>query len=338
MDAKRFERVKAVVMQADARQCLELEVLVREVAARRQGEVALARKTHSLDEARRCPRCGHDDVVKHGFDKAGRQRFKCRKGADGGCGKTFNALTATPFARMRKPELWAGYARLMDGFLSLDNVVATGIGICRHTAWRWRHRMLAAQALIQSPQVDGVVEADETFFRSSYKGHRGWKRGKPPENRPARYRGGKAIKPGLSGEQVPVLTAVDRAGGVVEAVLKDRSGITAALEGRIGRGSVLCSDGLKAYVAVAVKHASEHRRIDPPRTDWLAKAVGGKPRKPGRMGLGRVNAHHERLKSFINREARGVSTRYLHLYLGWARAMRRSGFAPPVLIEQALAA
>jgi hypothetical protein len=50
---------------------------------------------------------------------------------------------------------------------------------------------------------------------------------------------------------------------------------------------------------VAVKSGSEHRRILPPRKDWLAKAVGGKPRKPGRLGL---------------------------------------GFAPPVLIEQALAA
>ena len=105
--------------------------------------------------------------------------------------------------------------------------------------------MLAAQAAIQSAQVEGVIEADETFFRSWYKGHRGWKNGAPPENRPPRYRGGKAMKPGLSGEQVPVLTAVDRAGGVVEAVLRDRTGIVPALDGRVGRGSVVCSDGLK---------------------------------------------------------------------------------------------
>jgi hypothetical protein len=51
-------------------------------------------------------------------------------------------LTGTPFARMRMPEKWAAYARLMNGFMSLSNVVETGIGISRHTAWRWRHRML----------------------------------------------------------------------------------------------------------------------------------------------------------------------------------------------------
>jgi hypothetical protein len=201
-----------------------------------------------------------------------------------------DALTGTPFARMRMPEKWDDYARLMDGFMSLTDIVATGIGISRHTA------------------------------------------------RPARYRGGKTVLPGLSGELIPVLTAVDRAYGVVEAILPDRSGIVAALDGRIAEGSVRCSDGLKGYVAAAVKHRSEHRRIMPPRKDWLTKAVGGKPRREGRHGLGRVNCHHERLKTFINRQLRGVGTKYLPNYLGWARAMRRTGFAPPILLQQAVAA
>lgn len=333
-----FERLKAEVVQVTADQCVELESLVKQVVARRQGEVALARRVKVLDESRRCPCCGHTDVVKHGYDKAGRQRFRCRKGPGGGCSRTYNALTGTPFARMRKPELWAEYARLMNGFMSLDKIVETGIDISRHTAWRWRHRMLRTQVAIQANKVEGVVEADETFFRTAYKGTLEWKRGKPPENRPPRYRGGPALKPGLSGEQVPVLTAVDRAGGVVEAVLRDRSGITEALDGRVGEGSVVCSDGLKAYVQVAVKHGSEHRRISPPKKTWLSKIMGGKPRRKDRLGLGRVNAHHERLKTFINREARGVSTKYLPNYLAWARAMRRPGFGAPALLEQALAA
>lgn len=338
MDEMGFERLKASVTQVTAEQCVELEALVRQIAAWRQGEIAIARRVKSLDDARLCPHCGHTDVVKHGYDKAGRQRFRCRKGPGVGCGKTFNALTATPFARMRMPKKWAGYARLMDRFMSLDKIVETGIGISRHTAWRWRHRMLRAQVALQSDKVEGVIEADETFFRTSYKGHRGWKQGAPPENRPPRYRGGPALAPGLSGEQVPVLTALDRSGGIVESVLQDRAGIAPALEGRVAEGSVICSDGLKVYVEVAVKHGSEHRCIAPPKKDWLTKAKGGKLRRKGRLTLGHINAHHERLKTFINRELRGVSTRYLPNYLGWMRAMRRPGFRPSVLIEQALAA
>lgn len=83
-----------------------------------------------------------------------------------------------------------------------------------------------------------------------------------------------------------------------------------------------------AYAAAAKKKArSEHRRIDPPRKDWVKRAVGGKPRKPGRMGLGHVNAHHERLKTFVNRRRRGVSTHDLPAYIGWARALRRPSFS-----------
>src|SRR5512143_4132603 len=83
-------------------------------------------------------------------------------------------------------------------------------------------------------------------------GHRGWKRGNPPDNRPPRYRGSGATKRGLSSEQVPVVTALDRAGGVVEAVLDGRreDDIVIALCGSIA-GSLICSDGLSAYPKLA---------------------------------------------------------------------------------------
>lgn len=154
--------------------------------------------------------------------------------------------------------------------------------------------MLAAQVAIQSRQIEGVVEADWTFFRISFKGHRSWKKGKPPEDR--RPRGPRRTR------------------------LRTLFGRT---EGSYRRG------------------AEERLRAppDPPAAQGLAgQGVGGKPRKPGRLGYGPVNAHHGRLKTFINREARGVGTNCLQYYLAWARVMRWPWFGPPVLIEQALAA
>ena len=144
------------------------------------------------------------------------------------------------------------------------------------------------------------------------------------------------MKPGLSGEQIPVLTAVDRADGVMDRVLRSRAGIVAAIEGKIEKGSVLCSDGLVSYAEVASRAGSEHRRIEPPRKDWVTKAKGGKPRRPGALGLGHVNAHHQRLKQFINGQARGVSTKHLPAYLGWSRAVRRPGFNPVLLLTDTL--
>lgn len=338
MDGLRFAELQAEIgSQATAAQCLELEELVRRLAAAKQSEVLVARRTRDLAEARSCPHCAHHDIVKHGFDTRGIQRFKCRRSTGGGCGKSFNALTKTALARMRKPEEWVRYAALMaNRFISIADIRESGIDISRLTAWRWRHRLLRLQAERQPELLDGVIEADETFFRSSFKGSRGWKRGNPPENRPPRYRGGAALKAGSSGEQIPVLSAVATSGQMIEAVLPNRTAIEPALEGRIAPGSVLCSDGLAAYVKVAVAAGSEHRRIQTPRLDWVQKAIGGKPRRKGRLGLGRVNAHHERLKTFVNRQARGVSTRYLHLYAASLRATRRQGFSAETLLAEAV--
>jgi hypothetical protein len=107
-------------------------------------------------------------------------------------------------------------------------------------AHRWRLRLLEAQIVQEAAKLKGVVEADETFFRSFCKGSRGWKCRRSPENRMPRYRGGRAMKPGLPGEQIPVLTAVDRAVGVIDRMLRSRAGMVAAIEGEIEKGSVFC--------------------------------------------------------------------------------------------------
>ncbi|MDO9713988.1 hypothetical protein Q7A36_37135 [Paracraurococcus sp. LOR1-02] len=41
------------------------------------------------------------------------------------------------------------------------------------TVWRSRHRFLKAAAQDNTAILSGVIEADETFFARSCKGHRG---------------------------------------------------------------------------------------------------------------------------------------------------------------------
>jgi hypothetical protein len=128
---------------------------------------------------------------------------------------------------------------------------------------------------------------------------------------------------------VPVLTALDNAGGVYEAILPSLTTIEAALDGRIAAGSVVCSDVRTAYVKVAVTAGAEHRRVVVPSiTPAAVKAapVQIRRRQKGRLGLGRVNAHHGQIKGLVNGRCRGVVTRYLGNYLGWHRAMLRTGF------------
>src|SRR5271157_5247772 len=172
MDHARFETLKReIAAHATVDQLIDLEAQTARLLSERVSEALVARR-----------------AVEVGRDRAGRQRFRCLKTDDGkGCGRTFNALSGTAFARMRKPELWMRYAAELARGTSLTKIVDdVGLPINRHTAWRWRHRLLAALEPPKPERLGGIVEVDETFFLRSFKGHRGWKRGAPPENRPPR--------------------------------------------------------------------------------------------------------------------------------------------------------
>jgi len=337
LEARRLASLETLIRAASGEQIVAIERMVAEVASVRVADVALARRTEATVAARRCPHCGAEGAHLHGKDKNDRQRFRCRNTE---CRRTFNILTGTPMARARKPEKWGRYLGHMTEHRSVRKIVEAGIGVNHTTVWRWRHRFLRATAQDNAAVLSGVIEADETFFVRSFKGHRGWVKGRPPENRAARPSAWGATKRGLSGEQVPVLTALDSAGGVYEAILPSLAGVEAALDGRIAAGSVVCSDGAVAYVKAAVKAGAEHRRVMVQTTTPAAvKAVPvrTKRRQKGRLGLGRVNAHHAQIKVLVNGRCRGVATRYLPSYLGWHRAMLRDGFTGKALLDRALA-
>src|SRR3954447_14604224 len=153
-----------------------------------------------------CPHCGGRSLQGWG-QSHGLPRYRCN-----GCRRSFNGLTGTPLARLRKKDRWAAQAEAMLAGESLAKA-AKRCGVAASTAFRWRHRFLQAPALDKPAKLTGIVEADETFILESFKG----KRSDLP--RPARKRGGKAVKRGLSREQIPILVARDRTGHTTDAVL-----------------------------------------------------------------------------------------------------------------------
>jgi len=82
-----------------------------------------------------CPQCRSDSIHKWGI-VSGIQRYRCKA-----CGRSFNALTGTSMARLRKKELWLDYSKALADSLSLSKA-AVRCGIDRTTAFRWRHRFL----------------------------------------------------------------------------------------------------------------------------------------------------------------------------------------------------
>jgi hypothetical protein len=117
---------------------------------------------------------------------------------------------------------------------------------------------------------------------------------------------------------VPVLTALNNTGGIYEAILPALTGSEASLDGRIAPGSKFYSDITAKFVKATVKTSTEHRQVIVPTVIPHAvkvRQVPTKRRQKGRLGLGRVNAHHGQIKVLINGRCRGAATQYLGNYL-----------------------
>jgi len=232
MDARRFQRLLCEVAELGARQ---RAALIRVLRGLDEGgeAIAIAESRRSADAP--CPHCSHAHVQPWGQSN-GLQRWRCKS-----CRKTFNALTGTPLAGLRKRELWLEHGRALADGVSLRKV-AERCEVALSTAFRWRHRHLEAPRDVQAPVLAGIVEADETYFLKSAKGSRNL------TGRRARTRGGTASTRGLSAELLPVLIARDRHGATVAAPLLDRSqsSLASHLEPVLTRDALLVSDGAKA--------------------------------------------------------------------------------------------
>ena len=113
--------------------------------------------------AQGCPHCAGREIVGWGRSD-GLLRFRCKS-----CGRTFNALTKTPMAHLRKKDRWLDHAQAMIEGKSLAKTAAL-CGVHPTTAFRWRHRVLRAPASDKPRSLSGIVEADETFILESFKG------------------------------------------------------------------------------------------------------------------------------------------------------------------------
>ena len=128
------------------------------LSGRSAGEASKAAIELGVDEARRCPHCATEGAVSRGKAR-GLRRYQCK-----GCGRTFNALSGTPLSGLHHKERWLSFgASLAKGETVKASAARCDVAVS--TAFRWRHRFLAA-ARSDSEVLKGIVEADETYGRS----------------------------------------------------------------------------------------------------------------------------------------------------------------------------
>ncbi|PKO36257.1 MAG: IS1595 family transposase [Betaproteobacteria bacterium HGW-Betaproteobacteria-6] len=299
MKPTQLKRFMDTIGTLSADECLEAKKALDERAKNVETSIVMKEMANAVQC---CPHCGSMNLAKAG-SKGGRPRFKCKESL---CGKSFNAFTGTPLARLRMVDKHIEHAKCMVEKLTIRQT-AEKLEIDIHTAFRWRHRFLTSIRLAQPDKLAGVVEADETFFPLSFKGQR---KGLP---RPAKKRGTPGSTRGLGPDQIPVLVARDRStGATLTSKLPSRKAkdISPLLVPRLSQDSILCSDGASAYRVIGKTSGIEVRSTPAKKS-------------AGIYHIQNVNAYDSRLKGWMF-SFKGVATKYLDNYLGWHRLLDKN--------------
>ena len=319
MRTREMDRLLAAAARLTPLQRRELlQVLQAQPAAAQ----VLATVESRLNGACACPRCQGQRAVRNGHAD-GLQRYKCRS-----CGKSFNALSGTPLARLRLKSKWLDQADVLCEGLSVRKA-GEQLHVAPSTSFRWRHRFLALPREFKDSGLGGIVEADETYVLRSYKGQ---VRRLREQGRAPRRRGGKARTSGMSREHVPIVVVRNRSAQTVDYVLDaaNKFNVTELLRGVVAADAVLCTDGSLLLASVAHRLGLQHEALN---------VVGGQ-RVRGAWHIQNVNAYHSRLKDWMRR-FKGVATSYLPNYTGWFRALdanAKTGLKPTHLLALAVGA
>ncbi len=258
---------------------------------------------------RGCPHCRCLRVHRCGF-ASGLQRYRCLC-----CRRSYNALTGTPLARLRKKEHWFAYLQCVLDSKTV-RAAANTVGVHRTTSFRWRHRFVPGAIRERPRRLSGLVEVDETYLLESQKGSRHM-------TRPARHRGGVAQRPGISREHDCLLIARDRD----KATLDFHTGrgpirlaqLKTCLTKILAPGAVLISDGAPVYRRFASDTGVKHSDVN------LRAGI----RVAGAIHVQNVNGWHSRFKGWLL-HFRGVASRYLANYSGWQRLLDAHQMITPV--------
>jgi transposase-like protein len=259
------------------------------------------RKDAIAQQGIRCPHCKSSEIYGHGKFK-GRKRYQCQK-----CRKTFNELSGTAIDKVHKKDLWSDYLTCMIEGLSLRDA-SKKTGICVNTAFKWRHRILSSFNDIGCSKMEGIVEADETFFLYSEKGNKKLKR-KP------RKRATKATLDGMNEQHVNVIVAADRQAHKAMNV-GNRGVITKkSIEKAIGKWinkseSILCSDSHRTFQGYAKEYKMPHKMLSARKKQYVTDKI---------YHTQHVNNIYGQLKKFML-QFNGVSSKYLQNYVNYFKS------------------
>ena len=107
MDHRKFlQRLDELVAELTHAQARKVIAALRQ---RGDGDEVQRILEQRLDDDPKCPHCGSRRIEGWGRERNGLTRSRCLD-----CQRTFNPLTGTPLARLRKKERWLGFAGALN--------------------------------------------------------------------------------------------------------------------------------------------------------------------------------------------------------------------------------
>jgi transposase-like protein len=239
------------------------------------------------EDSVKCGHCQSNNFVKNGRERD-LQRYKCKD-----CGRSFNQLTGTPLARLKKKGRWLNYANCLNQGMSVREA-AKEVGVNKNTSFKWRHRFLKNANNLFAKELNGVVETVETSFKYSEKG------GAIPYDRPRRF-----------GEDVYVFTCVDRDRLVTSPIIDEFKllNIHLNVETKIAKDSfyMTCKNSI-------IQLYTNQKKLNNYIID------DNEMEKDSNLHVKNVIKYNSDLKMWMKR-FKGVSTKYLSNYLSWFREL-----------------
>ncbi len=243
-----------------------------------------------------CPHCKSNKLIRWG-KRSDMQRYMCKK-----CNKTFNSLTGTPLARLRRKGHWLNYANCLKEGLTVRQSAAI-CDVHPNTAFRWRHRFLENTKEIKAESLEGIVEVNDMFLPKSEKGKRKLEK---------TIRTKRGIDYGS--EKICVFVGRDRNRNTIDALFENLNvnNIGKVLQNRLGKDILLCSDNRQLYRKYTKENKIRHGYIHLSKGETIKKDI---------VHIQNVENYQNHLKLWILGHFRGVATRYLNNYLGWHREL-----------------
>ena len=237
----------------------------------------------------KCIHCKSKDFIRWGY-QSDLQRYKCKK-----CRKTFNSLSGSPLARLKRKGHWLDYSKCLILGKTIRNA-ALVCDISKSTSFRWRHRFLLASKFMDADSFRGVVEFYDKKEKFSFKGAK-----KIPnqflEKRP----------------EITVLYCKDRNHNSKSIILNNFTefNISNKLSSMLSKDLLFCSDNKLEYHNFSKKLNLRHGFINLKNKETVKKSV---------VHLNNINMYYD---SYIiwKKRFRGVATKYLRNYLSWFRTL-----------------